>query len=547
MALLLNDVCADCDNPDINIRVKSIQDLTSFPLNEEDIATIIIPRLLRYLDDSEEVLLIIITQILNLKCQVQNETYIVSLFLPLEILSEIIEDEVRIAAVQAIVELLNYYELTGKYLIILINKLIKSQSIYASYSAVELIEYFLPQVSCGLQEELVNLMLSIFIASPIALRHQISSSILKISPQVSRSQCLGCLLAHFLEDSEDFVRVAGVNLLLFLGIDISNYMWILADHSWKVRCYLAQNITGLLLEGNSSEITQYLIKYLTDAEPEVKIAAYSSLEGFCGKIHGEELEKVLETVKLLQDDLEFISPVLARYVIKLCSVVGVKYSNLYLMEIIKKLLEGERCESEFCIINEVKTIYLVTSMDFVVGFVFPVLLKLLDNKNWKIRVKAIAQFPHIARDLGLEFFMQHLHSQLIKGFNDLVHAVRQESIRVLAAVTDIFTIAWTQQHILPDLFERSRNESYITRITSVNSLLGIYSKINFNECGEEVLEVIFRLSRDKISNVRICVAKLCESIALIDIPQNTRQEIDKIIEILQCDEDQDVRWIVSGL
>ena len=547
MALLLNEVCADYDNPDSNIRIKSIQDIASFSLSEEDISQVVIPRLVQYLDDSEEVLLIIITQILKLKYLVQDQQYIYSLFLPLEILSDIIEDEVRIAAVQAIVDLLKYYELTGNYLIILINKLIKTKSLYASHSAVELIEDFLPVVSASLQEELVKLMLSIFKTSPIALRHQISSSVLKICLQFAHCKALRCLVAYFLEDSEDFVRVAGVNLLLLLQIDIKRYVWILDDKSWKVRCYLAQNISGLLEEGNLKEITQFFVKYLTDVEPEVKNAAYSSLENFCGKISGEELETVLEAVKLIEDSLDFISPVLASYVIKLCSVVGVKYSNLYLLEIIKKLLNGEICEIEFCIIQEVKSLSVAFSLNFIISFVYPVLLKLLDHKNWKIRMKAISQLPQIGRDLGLEFFMQYLHSQLMKGFNDLVHAVRLETIRSLAGVTDIFTITWTQQYILPDIFERSNNESYITRITAVNSLLGIYSKLNYDQCGEEVLEVISRLSRDKISNVRICVAKLCESLTIYDIPMSMREQLDKSIEGLQSDEDQDVRLIVSGL
>lgn len=538
--------CVDHDNPDVNVRIQSLQAVAQYSLTEKVISEVLIPRFLNYLNDSEEVLLIIITQTLYLKNQVHKAKYVYSLFLPLEILCDIIEDQVRLASIQAIADLITFYDLTGNYLIILIGKLIKTQSLYSIQSAVDLIEYFLPKTSSCTQVSLLEFLSLIFLNDcPILLRHYIASMVSTLSTQ-QPSQIYQVFLQNFLKDDEDFVRVEGVSLLISLEVDVMEFEWILNDQSWKVRCFLAQKITGLLKENNMKAISWYLIKYLNDCEPEVKAAAFQSLVEFCKAIPRELLGKVLENVKALHENIDTVTSPLALCIISLCPVVGLDYSKSYLLDIITSLMKSEKYEVELRIIQQLKSISSVLGLNFITIEILPVILKLIEHKNWKIRIQIISQLPKISEDLGLEFYSQYLHSHLLNAFNDIVFAVRKEATKCLAALIDVFAIKWAETEILPQTFNWGKDESFALRITAVNILIEICAKLDFEVSGEEVIEVISRLCKDRISNVRVCVANLSIRVLVCEMKISLRRELNKSIQLLQCDEDQDVRWVVKA-
>ena len=159
----------------------------------------------------------------------------------------------------------------------------------------------------------------------------------------------------------------------------------------------------------------------------------------------------------------------------------------------------------------------------------------------------ISLLPKIGKDLGIEFFMQNLNKYLLKSLNDLIHAVRTEAILAISSLAEVFSQDWIEKNIFLDVINRSNSDCYINRVTSINILLKISKKINFDLFGDQILNLICNLSKDKVVNVRICVAELCRTLLKLGISLSHQTKLKEFIKILQNDEDQDVRMIANNL
>ena len=160
-----------------------------------------------------------------------SPSYILALFLPLEVLLDIIEDLVRTAAVKAVIELLNFFVLSETYLIPLLTKLIKTQNNYSLHSSIDIAIEFLPVVPAAFQSLLLSLMLKIHRSTNIFNRNKISSAVSGLCKLIPENEELRIFLNEFLQDDEDCVRIAGIDLLICMEKDVQNYSFILNDPS----------------------------------------------------------------------------------------------------------------------------------------------------------------------------------------------------------------------------------------------------------------------------------------------------------------------------
>lgn len=543
MEFTLDQLCQSHSNPDINIRIQSLIDIPSYTLDENTACEILIPRILKYLNDSEEVLQIIISQILNIKKIIYTQNCIFKLFVPLEALAEIIEDNVRMSAVKAIIELLNYYELKESYFITLLIKLFANDNSYSITSALEIIAEVLPDVSECIQAEILRLLHSKFSESHICVRNKISSTVSVLSQKIRGLKEFLLFVDQFLNDFEDSVRIYGIDLIIYLKLDVTDYRYILEDTSWKVRYYIAARVSFLAAYCSKIEIVcDALKKYLNDPEPEVQKVAYTSLAVFCSKIHGNLLESILETLKNLGKNIENATLSTITSLIKLCPVIGSEFTHFYLLETIEKLFETNNFDIELCIIKEIGNLYKATNKDFIINIILPVLIKLLEDKSWKIRIQIVSQLPNIGKNLGYQFFIENLNKLLLKSLNDLVHAVRHESIKTISILTDVFSKDWIYIYILPEVYQNITSDSYIHRVTCINILIEIAKKIDLANSGDKLLASVETLVMDKVVNVRICLAKLLRHLSLYEFSNQQKKRIQNNLDILSKDPDQDVRW-----
>ena len=54
-------------------------------------------------------------------------------------------------------------------------------------------------------------------------------------------------------------------------------------------------------------------------------------------------------------------------------------------------------------------------------------------------MQTVSSIPKIGKDLGLEFYMLNLHRHLFKTLNDIIYAVRNEVIKSISLLVDIFS------------------------------------------------------------------------------------------------------------
>ena len=78
-------------------------------------------------------------------------------------------------------------------------------------------------------------------------------------------------------------------------------------------------------------------------------------------------------------------------------------------------------------------------------------------------------------------------------------------------------------------------------MTSINLLIEIFPKISDSVYCIDIIEVINRLRKDKIPNVRISIAKLCKCMMACEISESIRNELLAAMETLKNDNDIDVR------
>lgn len=545
----LDSICLDFDNPDTMQRSKSIEIISNIDLNEQQISEVIIPRLLKYLDDSEELLLIIITQLIKLKDKIHSQNYALSLFLPLKILASIIEDNVRLAAVNAIAQLLVFYSLTESYLSDILGHLVQSANKFAIYSAVDLIEIFFTDLSMSFQLQYINLMVDLFTSGSIDRRIRISFAVQNLVRKASRNQGFEVFFGLFAQDSEDLVRIYAVDLAGVLQLDITGKENLLRDQSWKVRYFIAKSLSVLMNENNTQRICQALLEYLNDEEAEVKTMAFLCLEEVFARQNENQSAQYVNILNVVRDvvlQLPNLNISIVNSILRLCPLVGKENCQEYLLSIVKNLItEPSNYDYEVALIQNIDCVLLVTSIEFIESNVLPVISKLLEHKMWKIRIKALSLLPKLGKDLGCDFFMQFLYKYLLKSLNDLVHAVRTEAIQSISKITDFFTSKWMQTHIFPEILEKSKCDCYINRITSLNLLIELYTKFDFEAFGEAIATIIQRLTEDKVVNVRICVAKLCICILNWSVPIKYIEVLRVCQEKLKNDEDIDVRCLAS--
>ncbi|OMJ88482.1 hypothetical protein SteCoe_9612 [Stentor coeruleus] len=545
----LDTICLAFDNPDIIQRSKSIEIISDIDLNEQEIAEIIIPRLVKYLDDSEELLLIIIIQLIKLKDRIYSKGYALSLFLPLKILASIIDDVVRLAAVNAIAQLLMFYSLTESYLSDLIGHLVKSVNKFSIYSAIDLIEIFFNDLSMNFQLQYINLLVDLFTSGNIDRRIRICSAVQNLIRKVSRNQGFEVFFGLFADDPEDLVRIYAVDLAGVMRLDVTDKENLLRDQSWKVRYYIAKSLSVLMNENNTQKICQTLLEYLNDQEAEVKTMAFLCLEEVFARQNENQSAQYVNILNVVRDvvlQLPNLNISIVNSILRLCPLVGKENCQEYLLSIVKNLLtEPSNYDYEVALIQNIDCVLLVTSIEFIESNVLPVIIKLLEHKMWKIRIKALSLLPKLGKDLGCDFFMQFLYKFLLKSLNDLVHAVRTEAMHSISKITDFFPSKWMQVHIFPEVLEKSKCDCYINRITSLNLLIELYTKLDFEVFGDEVVNIIQRLTDDKVVNVRICVAKLCICILNWPIPIKYIEFLKGSQEKLKKDEDIDVKCLAS--
>lgn len=536
-------ICSAFADPDLNIRLRSLEELTKIPIDDETLVKFIIPNLFKYLDDCEEVLLLAITQIVKLSQSCQTSSTALLLIQPLEQLSTIIDNDVRHNSVEAIIRILSFFSLTEDYSMKLIRQL-ASENQSGLISALELILSTYSSLTLKKQQKLIHFLLQQYNTTDLSSQIKIAKLISALPNAQDHSCIFSLCMEEFLKSPEDLIRICGIDLAISLKADVFTTNSIENDDSWKVRYFIGQKIAILIEFMNHDKLCMIVKKYLNDFEVEVRNSAFLSLPALFKHTKDEVfINEILTHVHNMSSELPFISFEVISSVLQICSIVGKQNTELYLLSALQKLLGSQNNNIEMFLMQEIRKIAPVVSENFLFVHAFPVFFKLLEHKSWKIRAKCLNYLPGFGF-LPVDTFNTYFIQYIMTSLNDLVHAVRTEAIKAVSLIYDVYGPEWFELNMKDEIYTKSQNDCYINRITSVNLLLELVKKLDFHKFGEFFFEIFCRLATDKVSNVRICVARLGSQIDASRVLENFKESFFGSVEKLKCDSDQDVRVLV---
>lgn len=91
--------------------------------------------------------------------------------------------------------------------------------------------------------------------------------------------------------------------------------------------------------------------------------------------------------------------------------------------------------------------------------------------------------------------------------NDPVYSIRVAAIENITRLAEIFGSTWAEKHVIKRLLELKNEKNYLHRLTSLFGMAEL-SKVLSPECmRKNFIPVLKEMSKDKIPNIRLNVAK----------------------------------------
>eukprot|EP00347_Sterkiella_histriomuscorum_P020919 403335954 len=155
------------------------------------------------------------------------------------------------------------------------------------------------------------------------------------------------------------------------------------------------------------------------------------------------------------------------------------------------------------------------------------------DKNWRIKLSVIEQFPILARQLGEAFFNDKL-AQFVQP---------EAALTNLKQLTEIFGVQWASKTVIPQLLSLQVNSNYLHRLTPCFGMTQLSQVMPSEAIKKLFLPVLATLGQDQVPNIRMNVAKCIQSI----LPQakgnvELEDKLRQMLNQLSKDPDQDVKY-----
>lgn len=178
---------------------------------------------------------------------------------------------------------------------------------------------------------------------------------------------------------------------------------------------------------------------------------------------------------------------------------------------------------------------------------FPAIIELVEDKQWRVRLAIIEYIPLLASQLGITFFDEKLGNLCMTWLGDCVFSVREAATINLRKLTEIFGVEWAKSVIFPKVLPMATNTNYLYRMTTILALTSLIPAVNLEIIRDHIIPTVTSMVADPIPNIRFNVAKSLEILipVLQKIPEGTAL-LDQIVKPallkLSEDADNDVRF-----
>ena len=556
----------DLQSQDNKTKINAIHNLQqiSLALGCEATRKELLPYLKNCINNEEEdEILIELTKNLSkfLDC-IGGIKYINELLNLFEVLLSIDEPSIRKEAINSLSEILKQIDdikEIEKDLMNLIKKFYLSDDVNQKLSSMNLIVIVYKDLDENNKIIALNYLENFSNSENLIIKKELINEIVKISDYLSIDY-IKKLISTIIKDENENIKIDIIILITSLKehkdlVSILDYIYELIkklseDINYKVRLSLINNFSEILKFSKINYdfkqlILNIYIKLIEDPEDQIRNACCLNLEETTKLLKNEiNYNKLLQNFhKLSKDPKTFIRNSLSENLHKICPLLNKKQLSEIIFPIFNELISDENLDIRINIINNIINI----SKDIETNNIFqekiiPSIIEISQNKSWRLRNKIITIIPNLVNQKN---FIKDIFPICLNYLTDHVYAIRDEGCKLLCKIYKDIRSVEVENRLIEKLNVMSNLTNYLIRNTCLIFIKYFVDKIDdkiyFDFFQKKLINLVYKLSNDKISNVRMTCAIIFNKVK--NCKFDNRNNIDKIkknIEVLKQDEDSDV-------
>ena len=552
----------DLQNPDIKIKKNAFQNLRgiSLALGRERTRKELFPYLKSCIDEEEDEIIIELAKVLSnfIDC-IGGKQYIKELLNLIEIIFTIDDHFVRIEilnTIKSVIKQVGKVSEIEEDLMSIINNLYNSEDINQKKSAMNLLIFLFKDLNQNNKNIAINYFDKFLVDNNISIKKELLNEITNISLELSIDY-IKKMISIILKDKNESMRIDIVNIILsiknhkninqFIDVIYDLIPKLAEDTNWRVRLTVSDKLNEFLNFPN-------IKKEFKQTSVNIFAKLFLRLEEITKILKDENnFDSILQNLrKLEKDQKNFVKGALASNVLKICDIVGPKKTNEYIFPIFLTLIKDENIEIRMNLINNLSELNKVIEINNIIESIMPPIKEISANKSWRVRIQIMDIIPVLAKLFNQHLFMSNIFPICITALMDSVFSIREASCKLFVNIYKDIKNEEFEKKLLEKLNELCLSSSYLLRNTALTYLKfyieKLEDKIYLEFFEKKLLGIIFNLSKDKIANVRMNCAIIFNKIKNIKFKDSKLNgEINKIIEILKKDKDEDVIKAINGI
>ena len=556
----------DLQSQDNRTKINAIHNLKqiSLALGYETTRKELLPFLKNCISNEEEdEILIELAKMLSilLPC-IGGIKYINELLNIFEVILGIDEPSIRkeaINSLQNILHQMNNIKEIENQMMNLIKKFYVSDDINQKLSAMNLIVLLYKDLGENNKIIVINYLENFSNSDNLNVKKEFMSEIIKISNYLSIDYIKKFINTMMKEENEN-IKIDIINFIISLKehkdlLLLLDYIYELIqklseDINFKVRLFLINNLSEILIfpkiNYNFKQLALNIyIKLIEDNEVQIRNACCLNLEKITKLLKNEiNFNKILQNLnKLIKDQRSIIRNSLSENVYKIYPLLNKKQLNEIIIPIYSELILDENIDIK---INSISNIINISKNidinNILTEKIFSILIEISQNKSWRIRNKIINIIPNLVNQ---KKFMKDLFPICLNYLTDHVFAIRDGDCKLLCNIYKNIKNIEFENKLIEKLNLMSNLTNYLIRNTCLIFIKyfieNINDKIYFDFFQNKLIFFVYKLSNDKISNLRMNCAFIFNRVKNLDFEDKSNNDkIKKYIDKLKHDEDRDV-------
>ena len=538
----ISQLIDDLRSPDLPTRLHAFH---SLPLISTALGPLrtreeLIPYLNEFIDDDDEVLLVLATQLALLIDGIGGTPFAHALLLPLEHLAATEEAAVRDKAVASITRLIDVMQdvQLEHYILPLIKKLTFAEWFTSRISAAALYPHVYAKAAEKHRKDLRAGFIKLCTDdTPMVRRAAVShlGSLCAVVDYASVKAELFPVFQRLSKDEQDSVRLLTINSAVhiakvFKAADnvvkmLPVLFFLCEDKSWRVRYMVADKFCELSTamggqEVKSDELVDKYVRLLQDEEAEVRTAAAQRV-GEVSKLvgAGQSIKKLLSPPgrsplqALVKDSSQYVRAALASTMMSMTSVLKKKDTIELVVPLFLTLLKDSNSEVRLNLISRLDSINDVMNVEQLSASLLPAIMELAADPKWRVRLQIIDHVPSLARQLGHEFFDAKLSELCMNWLGDSVYSIREAATGNLTKLVHVYGVDWAKANIVPKVVALGAHRSYLYRLTAVFAMGDMAAILGSGVVVRQFVPVLAQLAVDPVPNVRFNTVKVIMQLA----------------------------------